>query len=141
MTIWLGVVSAAHVRKGVDLGIVQIGHGKHAGLARMHSGDTIVMYSPTENLGDKTPLRHFTALGTLPDDEIWQAEDGDFRPFRRRVSWHETIPVSVETVRDELALTQGANWGYQLRRGLIPLSEGDLAILTRAMTGAVPPKD
>jgi len=36
---WLGVVSRDHVRRGVMLGIAQIGHGKKAGLVRMCPGD------------------------------------------------------------------------------------------------------
>lgn len=41
MNAWLGVVSAEHVRRAVDLGIAQIGHGKRAGLARMKAGDVL----------------------------------------------------------------------------------------------------
>ena len=83
MTAWLGVVSAEHVRRAISLGIAQIGHGKRAGLARMHAGDTLVYYSPVERLGDGVPLRSFTAIGTLSVDDFWQADEGDFRPFRR----------------------------------------------------------
>ena len=35
-------------------------------------------------MGDKVPLQQFTAIGIMADDEIWQADDGDFKPFRRR---------------------------------------------------------
>ena len=51
MTAWIGVASAEHVARGVDLGIAQIGHGKHAGLARMKRGDTLIYYSPVARLG------------------------------------------------------------------------------------------
>jgi hypothetical protein len=78
---WLGVASAEYVRRGVDLGIAQIGHGKREGLARMTAGDWLVYYSPVERLGDKTPLRSFTAGGRISDDEIWQANEGEFRPL------------------------------------------------------------
>jgi hypothetical protein len=131
---WLGVVSAEHVRRGVNLGIAQIGHGKRAGLARMKAGDTLVYYSPVERLGDGTPLRRFTALGTVADDEIWQADEGDFKPFRRRVRYEHATPVDVESVRNLLLLTASPNWGYQLRRGLIPLEEADVQILRSRMT-------
>jgi hypothetical protein len=131
---WLGVVSAEHVRRGVNLGIAQIGHGKRAGLARMQAGDTLVYYSPVERLGDATPLRRFTALGTVADDEIWQADEGDFKPFRRRVRYEDATPVDVESVKSLLRLTASPNWGYQLRRGLIPLEEADVQILRSRMT-------
>lgn len=49
MNAWLGVVSAEHVRRAVDLGIAQIGHGKRAGLVRMKAGDVLVYYSPVES--------------------------------------------------------------------------------------------
>ncbi|MDQ0676729.1 hypothetical protein QFZ30_000111 [Arthrobacter pascens] len=134
MNAWLGVVSGEHVRRGVSLGIAQIGHGKRAGLARMKAGDTIVYYSPAERLGDGTPLRRFTALGTVADNEIWQGDEGDFKPFRRRVHYEDTRPVDVENVKGLLKLTASRNWGYQLRRGLIPLEQADVEILRSRMT-------
>lgn len=130
---WLGVASAEHVRRGVALGIAQIGHGRRGGLARMRAGDTIVYYSPTERLGDGMPLKQFTAIGRIADEEIWQVEEGDFRPFRRRVDWWDAAPVAVEAVRDRLILTAQRNWGYQLRRGLIPLADSDAEALLDAM--------
>ena len=135
MSAWLGVVSAEHVRRGVELGIAQIGHGERGGLARMEAGDTLVYYSPVERLGDKAPLRFFTALGTIADDEIWQADEGDFHPYRRRVAYQDVRPVPLQEVKDRLLLTASANWGYQLRRGLLPLEEQDLAVLRHAFLG------
>ncbi|WP_136707506.1 EVE domain-containing protein [Agromyces sp. H66] len=136
MSAWLGVASAEHVRRGVSLGIAQIGHGRRAGLARMHAGDTIAYYSPTERLGDGVPLRHFTAIGRIADDVIWQADEGDFRPFRRRVEWTDAAPVALDVVRDRLALTARPNWGHLLRRGLVPLDDADAAVLVDAMRDA-----
>jgi len=133
MTAWLGVASAEHVRRGVGLGIAQIGHGKRSGLARMKEGDTLVYYSPVERLGDKTPLRQFTAIGTIADGEIWQADEGDFKPFRRRVCYEDAQPVPVEDVKTHLQLTTAPNWGYQLRRGLVSLDAGDVAVLRESM--------
>ena len=135
MTAWLGVVSAEHVRRGVSRGIAQIGHGRRAGLARMKAGDTLVYYSPVERLGDRSPLRQFTAIGTVSDEAIWQADEGEFRPFRRRVRYEDAQPVPVEAVKTRLLLTVAPNWGYQLRRGLIPLEAGDVVVLGQAMLG------
>lgn len=133
MTGWLGVVSAEHVQRGVRLGIAQIGHGKRGGLARMNPGDTLVYYSPVHRLGDTARLRHFTALGAIADEEIWQANEGDFRPWRRRVHYEATRAVPVQDVKSLLALTSTPNWGYQLRRGLVPLDPADVDVLRRAM--------
>lgn len=129
MNAWLGVVSAEHVRRAVDLGIAQIGHGKRSGLARMKAGDVLVYYSPVESIGDRDPLREFTALGVIEEGEIWQADEGRFKPFRRRVRYEQFTPVPLGDVRSRLALTSTPNWGYQLRRGLIPLDGNDVEIL------------
>lgn len=133
MSSWLGVVSAAHVRRGIELGIAQINHGKRAPLARIRAGDTLIYYSPVERLGDKTPLRHFTAMGTISDDLIWQADEGDFRPYRRHIEYLPLFPVPLQEIRDRLHLTAQPNWGYQLRRGLVPLDEHDTAIIRESM--------
>ena len=136
MSAWLGVVSAEHVRRGVSLGIAQIGHGKRAGLARMHEGDTLVYYSPVEQLGDSSPLRQFTAIGTIADNTIWQADENGFMPFRRRARYENADPVRLDRVKELLTLTSTPNWGYQLRRGLIALDPDDVAVLRAAMLQA-----
>lgn len=133
MSAWLGVVSAEHVRRGISLGIAQIGHGKRAGLARIHEGDTLVYYSPVNQLGDPAPLRQFTAIGTVADDLIWQADEDGFTPFRRRVRYEDAHPVCLDQVKGLLSLTSAPNWGYQLRRGLVALSADDAAVLRAAM--------
>ncbi len=133
MTDWLGVASAEHVRRGVRLGIAQIGHGRRAGLTRMKTGDTLVYYSPVERLGDRASLRQFTAIGTVTDEVIWEAGEGDFRPFRRRVGYEDVQPVPIHDLKNVLRLTSAPNWGYQLRRGLIPLDSADVDVLRQSM--------
>jgi len=133
MQAWLGVVSAEHVRRGVSLGIAQIGHGKRAGVARIREGDTLVYYSPVDRLGDSAPLRQFTAIGTVAADVIWQADEDGFTPFRRRVRYETAHPVSLNQVKRLLSLTSAPNWGYQLRRGLVALGADDVAVLRAAM--------
>ena len=130
---WLGVVSAAHVRRGVELGIAQINHGKRAPLARMQPGDTLVYYSPTQQRGDRTPYQCFTAIGTVADDDIWQADEGDFTPYRRRIDYLAATPVPLAALRPRLHLTEEPNWGYQLRYGLVPLDAHDVQIIREAM--------
>lgn len=133
MSAWLGVVSADHVQRGVSLGIAQLGHGKRSGLARLRRGDWLIYYSPKTSMRDGEPLKQFTAIGEVVDDEIWQADEGSFQPFRRRIRYlSDTHPVPVANLR--LDLTSQPNWGYQLRRGLIPLSDGDLEAVRQAMT-------
>lgn len=131
----LGVVSADHVRRAVSLGIGQVSHGKRPPLARMAPGDRLVYYSPREELGSATPLKAFTAIGTIADEELWQADEGTFRPWRRRVDYVTGSPVPLAAVQQKLALTSGPNWGYQLRRGLLPLTATDTEILLAHFTG------
>ena len=134
MSSWLGVVSAAHVTRAQSLAVAQVNHGKRAGLVRMHVGDTLIYYSPVTQLGDREPLRAFTACGTILDEEIWQADEGDFKPFRRCVQYLECTPEPLADLRDQLQLTAQPNWGYQLRRGLIPLNDADAAIIRARLT-------
>ena len=123
MRYWLGVVSADHVRRGVELGIAQIGHGQKSGLARMGAGDGLAYYSPRETLGGGGALKAFTAVGRIADDELWQADEGEFRPWRRRVEYQPVpVPVPLDLVRADLELTRAPNWGYQLRRGHLEVS-------------------
>ena len=135
MTAWLGVVSADHVATGVRLGIAQIGHGGKAGVARLGAGDLLVYYSPRRTLGG-TPLRAFTAVGRVVDEEPWQAYEGDFQPWRRRVDYDpDATTVHLADVQGDLDLCREPHWGYQLRRGLVQLSGHDADVLREAMTG------
>ena len=72
---WIVVASKDHVLHGVSLGIAQAGHGKRSGLSRMHKGDGIVYYSPKVSYEGNEPLKSFTALGFIGDDEIYQVEE------------------------------------------------------------------
>jgi hypothetical protein len=136
MRYWLGVVCRDHVQRATALGIAQLGHGKRDGLARLSPGDWLVYYSPRTSLRGGEPLQACTAVGEVADDEIWQADEGDFRPWRRRVSY--VADAREVRVRDlDLALTQQPNWGYQLRRGLVELSAADFGQIKAAMLGRV----
>lgn len=133
MTYWLGVVSKDHVLRGVSLGIVQVGHGKRPPLTRMHPGDWFVYYSPREKIDTGASLKAFTALGRITDDEIWQADEGSFTPWRRRADY--LTDVSDAPIASlALDLTAQPNWGHQLRRGLLELSEHDFEAIRAAMT-------
>ncbi len=133
MSAWLGVVSRNHVERGVGLGIAQVMHGKRSGLERMKPGDWLVYYSPKTEYPNGEALKAFTAVGQIADDDIWQADEGDFHPYRRRVDYlalKREVPVAEVSAR--LELTRAPNWGYQLRRGLIPLSGADVTVIRDA---------
>ncbi|MFG1814428.1 EVE domain-containing protein [Kribbella sp. NPDC049174] len=135
---WLGVVSAEHARIAVQQSFIQLNHGKRNNVARLSREDGFVIYSPTDRFGDTTPLRAFTALGLIADDEPYLGEPmemgahGTIRPWRRRVDFLPVQPVSLREI--ELELTRQPNWGYQLRRGLVSLPAGDFETLQALMT-------
>ncbi len=138
MTNWLGVVSRDHVRRGVELGIVQTNHGAKAGLARMSPGEWFVYYSPKTAHPDGDALKAFTAIGRIADDELFQVSERGFEPWRRRVSYENALEVPIAGFGGALELTSVPNWGYQLRRGLLPLSDHDLDLVKIAMLGNSP---
>lgn len=134
MRYWIGTVSKEHVLRGVKLGIAQIGHGKRSGLARMNAGDGFIYYSPKESFDGTMPLQAFTAIGKIADDDLWQADEGDFKPWRRRVSYKKSVETPIRPLLDDLSFTKNkSNWGYAFRYGLLEITEEDFAIIARAM--------
>lgn len=134
MSYWIGVVSKQHVLRGVGLGIAQIGHGKRSGLARMHAGDGFIYYSPKESLDGNTPLQAFTAIGTIADNEIWQADEGDFKPWRRKVTYIKSHDAPIRPLLSQLSFTTGkTNWGYTFRYGIIQVTKQDYYLIAQAM--------
>ncbi|GAA1114842.1 MULTISPECIES: EVE domain-containing protein [Kitasatospora] len=137
MRAWLGVVCRDHVLRGTGLGIAQLNHGRRDAVARLAAGDWLVYYSPRTSLAGGRPLRAFTAIGTVADEEVWQADEGDFKPWRRRVDY---LPGAAEAplarFDGTLDLTSAPDWGYRLRRGLVELTAHDLALVRAAMVTA-----
>lgn len=130
---WLGVVSRLHVMRGVAGGFAQVCHGKAQPLRKMQPGDIFIYYSPTVEMNGR-PLKAFTAIGIIADDEVFQFDMGDgFVPFRRRVRYAEAKEVALDTLRSQLDLCADPSWGMILRRGLVPLSPGDMYTIASAM--------
>jgi hypothetical protein len=132
---WLGVVSRAHVMRGVEGGFAQVCHGKRTPLARMKPGDVLVYYSPGETLGERGTLQAFTAIGRMRDGRVYPFQmSPDFVPHRRDVDYFQrarTVPLAQ--LKGSLELTASPHWGYALRRGLLPLSAVDLGVIAHAM--------
>ena len=135
---WLAVASAAHVRIGRTAGFMQVNHGKRAPLLRMGPGDGIVYYSPSVVFGTPDGYRSFTAIGAVAAGEPYQGDmGGGFLPFRRDVAWRHSIETPIAPLLEALELTRGkANWGYQLRFGLIAITAQDYAVIASAMQAA-----
>lgn len=136
---WLGVVSRAHVRRGVAGGFAQVCHGKAAPLRRMQPGDVLVYYSPSIEMGGE-PLRAFTAIGRVEDREVFQFDMGEgFVPFRRRVVYEKQVrEVPLAALKEQLELCAAPSWGMALRRGLLQLSAHDLQLIAAAMGVSLP---
>jgi len=132
---WLAVTSAEHARRGKELGIMQVCHGKGGPLRRLHAGDGVVYYSPTVSFGGKDRLQAFTLIGVAKDERIYQVEmEEGFRPFRRDVTYAAAEEASILPLLDKLELTRGKrNWGYPFRFGLLEISKRDFDTISAAM--------
>jgi hypothetical protein len=137
---WIVVASKNHVMHGVSLGIAQAGHGKRFGLSRMHEGDGIVCYSPKVTNEGGEPLKSFTALGYILDEEIYQVEESpDFKPFRRRVKYVATRDVETAPLVNDLNFIRNKKaWGYVMRFGLVEIPEGDFNLIAEKMGVKIP---
>lgn len=134
---WIGVASAAHVRRGRALGFMQLGHGKAAPLRRLAPGDRIIYYSPTVTLGGDDRLQTFTAVGTVGASEPYRAEgERGTCMWRRDVDWRPANEVPIRPLLDALEFAAGGNWGYRLRFGLFEIGAADGDRIEAAMTHA-----
>jgi len=132
---WVAVASADHARRGKELGIMQVSHGKAGPLRRIRAGDGVVYYSPTVTLGGKDRLQAFTLIGSVRDDRVYQVDMGEgFHPFRRDVTYAEANEAPILPLLDQLELTRGKrNWGYSFRFGLVEIGQRDFDTITAAM--------
>jgi hypothetical protein len=136
---WIAVASADHTRRGGAGGFMQVNHGKEAPLRRLHPGDGIVYYSPTEIYGRKERLQAFTLIGRVADADIYPGEMGGWTAFRRNVDWAHAKDAPIAPLLDRLEFTRGRKtWGYQLRFGLFEISKADFDLIAAAMDANVP---
>ncbi|HVZ30338.1 MAG TPA: EVE domain-containing protein [Asticcacaulis sp.] len=138
---WLAVACAQHVRRGRAQGFMQVNHGKRGPLERIRPGDGIVYYSPSLEMGRKDGFQSFTAIGYVNPGEPYRGHMADdFQPFRRDVNWLLAEEQPIRPLLDWLDFTQGPNWGYALRLGLIEIPMVDFEFLVHVMTVAVSEK-
>jgi hypothetical protein len=132
---WLAVASRDHVRIGVQGGFAQVCHGRRGPLSAMRVNDWLIYYSPGHVMGERGTLKAFTALGRIVDDRVEQVRLTDeFIPWRRSVHYEAPIlDVAVDELKDRLILTHDRNWGYSLRRGLLPLASADFDVISASM--------
>lgn len=132
---WVGVVSAAHVARGVSGGFAQTCHGKRAPLARMQPGDVFIYYSPRSELGAGEPLRVFTAFGQVRDERVYAFDmGGGFVPYRRDVRYVHRWHAPLGALSGTLHFTRpGSGWGMQARRGHFEIDAHDARVIACAM--------
>jgi hypothetical protein len=144
MNNWIAVASADHVATGRGLGVMQVGHGKEAPLKRIRAGDRVAYYSPVRTFGEKAPCQAFTALGTVRDGRVYQADmGGGFKPFRTDVAWAaHPQPAPIRPLLDGLSFTRerGAAWGAAFRFGLLKATDDDMALIAKALGVDWPPE-
>ena len=131
---WIAVASAEHVRRGRAQGFMQVCHGRGAPLRRIGPGDRVAFYSPTVTFRGKDRLQAFTAFGIVKDGNPYRFDmGGGFCPFRRDVTWLDARETPIQPLLGALDFTAARNWGYQLRRGLVPVSGRDMDRIAAAM--------
>jgi hypothetical protein len=136
---WIAVACAEHVRRGRELGFMQVCHGREAPLRRIRPGDRVAYYSPTVAFPGKDKLRSFTAIGVVKDATPYRFDmGGGFCPFRRDVKWFKAEETPIQPLITELEFSAGKrNWGYQLRYGLLSVSDHDMEKIAKAMGAAL----
>lgn len=146
MNFWIGVVSHAHVRRGVAGGFAQMNHGKQAPLKRMKAGDGLIYYSPRESYPDGAPLQAFTALGVVRTGRVYphdMTSDGvpGFVPWRIDVDYWPAQAAPIQPLIPQLDfITDKTRWGALFRFGQIQISQADFARIASAMGCGEPPE-
>jgi hypothetical protein len=123
------------VRRGVEGGFTQAGHGKRTGLARFAEGDWIVFYSPKTSLEGGEILQAFTAIGQVADGELYQIEmTPGFVPWRRNVKFYDCQEAPIRSLIDKLSfITDKTHWGYKFRFGLFEIPKEDFELIKARM--------
>ncbi|MGY3778514.1 EVE domain-containing protein [Isobaculum melis] len=133
---WVGVASYDHIQKGMDGNFCQVCHGKSIPLKRMKKGDWMVYYSPKVAFSGKEPLRAFTAIGEVVDEEVYPFQmTPDFIPFRRNMVFlPNTSFLPIKEVLEELSfITDKSKYGYQFRFGHFEIPQEDFLLIHREM--------
>jgi len=134
---WIGVACRDHVKRGVEGGFAQLGHGKKSAVQALRKGDWIAYYSPRTALEGGDLVQSFTAIGQVISEEAYQADMGDgFRPFRIDVAFKkEAQDAEIRPLLGQLDLTRilGSNWGGAFRFGRVKVSAADFSKIALAM--------
>lgn len=133
------MVSRQHVERGVAGGFAQLCHGKRGPLERMQVGDWLIYYSPRTEMEGGAPLQAFTAIGRVTGETVYEhAMTADFVPHRRDVAYVPCRPAPILSLVPNLSFVKDPKrWGFPLRRGVLPLTADDFALIARAMQARI----
>ncbi|MEO6509191.1 MAG: EVE domain-containing protein, partial [Patescibacteria group bacterium] len=108
--------------------------GDEAHLSRMQQDDWIIFYSPREDIAGTKKLQTFTAIGQLPDEEIYSLEIDGVKVFRRKVTYTQSKEVSVLPLIQKLSFIRNKkHWGFIFKLSLIQILEEDFNIIKMEM--------
>jgi EVE domain len=98
---WVVVASRDHARRGLAEGFIMANHGKRAPLARMSTGDRILVYSPKTTFPGGEPFQAIAIVGTVTGAE---PEPSAVIPggFRLRADLREITPIPLAEMRAQL---------------------------------------
>jgi EVE domain len=133
---WVNTISRDHVWAGVVGGFTQAGHGKSSGVKRLSAGDWILFYSPKTSLQGGQPVKAFTAIGLIADDQLYQLKTAEgFAPWRRNVEFLDCVETPIRPLIDTLSFIKDKqHWGYMFRFGLFEIPQPDFELIKNEMT-------
>jgi hypothetical protein len=102
----------------------------------MQANDWIVYYSLPQTLAPNSQnVQAFTAIGQILSQTIYQADMGDFKPWRRDVAFLEPLhDVPIRPLIEKLDfITDPIRWGYPFFRGHLEISTIDFALIASKM--------
>ena len=140
---WVGVASWDHVQRGLAGHFCQVCHGKAQPLRRMAAGDWLIHYSPKKQFEGKEPYQHFTAIGRVRDEAVYQVEMfPGFFPFRRNIDFLlDARHVAIQPLLDSLDfITDRRHWGSAFRFGHFAIQRADFERIATRMLAAIPPE-
>lgn len=131
MKYWINTISKDHVMVGKQEGFVQAGHGKDAPVKKLQQGDRMIFYSPKTSLQDGKPVRAFTAIAKIKDDNIYRVVvNENFQPYRRNAEYENCREVPIKPLIEQLDfITNKKHWGFKFRSGLFEINQHDFELI------------
>jgi hypothetical protein len=132
---WIAVACADHAQRGRTGGFMQVCHGKAAPLKRLHAGDRVAYYAPTQQMGGGARCQAFVSIGTVQSGAPYAFDmGGGFVPHRRDVAYVAAQAAPIAPLLDALDFIEDRQrWGYRFRFGLFSVGEADMRRIAQAM--------